>query len=103
MPGRRGDAAEATHTGTVWLPVRVIPRARRTELRGSRDGQPVVAVAALPADGKANAALVTFIAKQLRVPKRAVTIERGQKSRQKVLRIEGVDRETVGSVFGLER
>ncbi|GAA5176750.1 hypothetical protein GCM10025771_12310 [Niveibacterium umoris] len=42
-------------------------------------------------DGKANAALLAFIADTLDLPKRAVTLESGASSRQKRVRVEGAD------------
>ncbi|MBW8861369.1 MAG: DUF167 domain-containing protein, partial [Acidobacteria bacterium] len=49
----------ATAAG-VELTVRVIPRARKTEISGERDGALVVRVAAPPVEGAANDALVEF-------------------------------------------
>ena len=41
-------------------------------------------------EGKANAALRNFLAEQLEIPERAIVLERGQKSRDKLIRIEGL-------------
>lgn len=76
------------------LDVRVIPRAGRTEIAGVRDGAIVVRLAAAPVDGAANAELIAVIARALHIAKRDVTIVIGERSKQKRIRIEGIDRET---------
>ena len=79
----------------VELTVRVIPRARTTEISGERDGALVVRVAAPPVEGAANDALVTFFAAALRVPRRAIRILSGERGRQKRIAIAGVTEETI--------
>jgi uncharacterized protein len=49
-----------------------------------------VRVAEPPLDGRANAALVKLIAKRAGVAKGRVSIVRGERSREKVVRVEGV-------------
>ena len=71
--------------------VRVVPRARRDEIAGERDGRLLVRVVAPPLEGKANAAVVRLLAKALGVPKSRVSIARGEASRDKTVRVEGVD------------
>ena len=56
---------------------------------GERDGAVLIRIAAPPVDGKANQALIAFVAKTLGLPKGAVTILRGETSRNKVIRVEG--------------
>jgi len=83
---RSGGGAEAA----VELNVRVIPRARKTEISGERDGALVVRVAAPPVEGAANEALIEFLSDALRVPRRAIQIVSGERSRQKRIAIAGV-------------
>jgi uncharacterized protein (TIGR00251 family) len=52
-----------------------------------------VRVAEPPVDGRANAALVKLIAKRLGVAKARVRIISGERSRDKILRVEGLGRE----------
>jgi uncharacterized protein len=85
---------------TVVL-VRVIPRAKRTEIAGERDGALIVRVAAPPVEGAANEALVEFFAKALRVPKRAVQIVSGERGRLKRIAIEGVTESQIRSLLPL--
>jgi len=75
------------------LDVRTIPRATRDELAGTRDGRLLVRVSAPPVDGRANTAVCALLAKAAGVPKGAVSVVRGEGSRDKRVRIEGVDDE----------
>ncbi|MEZ5123987.1 MAG: DUF167 domain-containing protein [Solirubrobacterales bacterium] len=77
------------------LRVRVQPRAKRSEVAGQRDGAVVIRVAAPPVDGKANAALCRFVADVVGVPRRAVSVARGESGRDKLLRVEGCDADAV--------
>ena len=54
-----------------------------------------VKVQAPALDGRANAALVEFLADRLGLSRRAVVLVRGDKSRQKVVRIDGLTRAEV--------
>jgi uncharacterized protein len=72
------------------LPIRVQPRAKRSEVAGERGGAVVIRVSAPPVDGKANEAVCRLIAERVGVPKSAVRIVRGESSRDKVVRIDGL-------------
>ena len=79
--------------GGIRLAVRLTPRAGRARIEGIRqtpDG-PVAAIAvtAPPEDGKANAALEQLLAKALHLPKTAVRVTQGGKSRNKTVTIDG--------------
>jgi len=76
-------------TAGVELDVRVIPRAKRTEAAGLRNGALVVRLAAPPVDSAANTALVAFLASTLGVPSRAVQLLSGERGRQKRILIAG--------------
>lgn len=78
-----------TPTG-VLIDVRVVPRSGRSGLAGTRDGALLVRLNAAPVEGAANAELVEVIADALGVPKRAVTIVAGERSRTKRVSVEGV-------------
>jgi len=56
-----------------------------------RDGVLQAKVTAPPVDGKANKALCKLIAKRVGVAPSRVSVVRGEKSRDKVVRVEGVD------------
>jgi len=70
----------------------VQPGAARTQVCGLHDGRLKVRVAARATDGRANAALVEFIAAGLGVAKRDVLIEAGTTSRRKRLQVIGATR-----------
>jgi len=65
------------------LELHVQPGAKRTEFAGLHGGRIKLRLAAPPVDGKANAALIEFLAAHYGVPRRNVTIEAGLASRQK--------------------
>ena len=54
------------------------------------DGRPKIRLAAPPVDGAANAALVEFVAKRLKIAKSRVKVVGGLTSRRKMLEVEGV-------------
>ena len=84
------------------LDVRVIPRARRDELAGMREGRLLVRVSAPPVDGKANAAVCALLAKAAGVPKGAVRVVRGETARDKRVEIAGgVDERAARAALGL--
>lgn len=74
--------------GALVLDLRVQPGAKRTEVAGEHGGALKIRLAAPPVDGKANDALVAFLADAFGVPARAVTILRGAASRSKAVRVE---------------
>ena len=75
------------------LRVRVTARASRDELAGLRDGVLHVRVSAPPVDGKANQAVCRLIARAVGVGKTSVRVVKGERSRDKVVTIEGVEPE----------
>jgi uncharacterized protein (TIGR00251 family) len=79
----------------VLLAVRVIPRAKKTDVAGTRDDALLVRLAAPPVDGAANDALVGFLAARLHVPRRAVRIVSGERGRRKRVVIAGVTADRV--------
>ena len=79
----------------MTIDVRVIPRARKTESAGERDGAFLIRLAAPPVDGAANDALVAFLAETLDIPRRAIRIVSGERSRHKRVAIEGVGADDV--------
>jgi uncharacterized protein len=76
---------------TGLLRVRLQPRARRDEVVGERDGAVVIRVGAPPVDGRANAALCALVARAAGVAPSRVSVVRGHASRDKVVRVEGVE------------
>ena len=73
------------------LNVRVIPRAKRSAIAGLRGEAWLVRLQAPPVEGAANEELIAVLAKTLGVPRRDVTIVSGERSREKRVRIAGLD------------
>jgi hypothetical protein len=73
----------------VILELHVQPGASRTEFAGRHGERLKVRLQARAVDGKANEALIEFLAQHYRVPRRNVRITSGLKSRQKRVVIAG--------------
>jgi len=80
--------------------VRLQPRAGRDEIVGLRDGVLLVRVSAPPVDGRAKKALCKLIARQAGVAPSRVSIVRGERSRDKLVRVEGIDPGTLDAALG---
>ena len=77
-------------SGGVTIECRVTPRASRNAIKGVREGVLEVSLGSPPVEGRANKALVEFLSKRLGVRKSAVSIIGGERSRNKVVLIEGL-------------
>jgi uncharacterized protein (TIGR00251 family) len=77
------------------IEVRLQPRGSKDELIGMRDGVLRAKVTAPPVDGRANKALCKLIAKRVGVAPSRVSVVRGEKSREKVVRVEGAGKAEV--------
>ncbi|HVY78115.1 MAG TPA: DUF167 domain-containing protein [Solirubrobacterales bacterium] len=75
---------------SAQIPVRLRPRGRGDELMGMREGVLQARVSAPPVDGRANEALCRLIAKAAGVAPSRVSVVRGKKSRDKLVRVTGV-------------
>ncbi len=81
----------------VVFAVRVSPGAAKTRVLGEHDGALKVAVAAPPERGKANKALLDFLAKTLGIKKSQLQLLSGETSRLKKIAVENADAATVRS------
>lgn len=70
--------------------VRVQPRAKRNALAGQMEQEWKLHLTAPPIDGRANRACIEFFARGLGIPQSRVRLVAGEKSRHKVLELEGV-------------
>lgn len=89
----------------VTLVVRLTPRGGRDAAEGwacDADGRPYlkVRVASPPVEGAANAALIGFLAKTLKVPRSGIRLASGDTSRLKRLELDGLDSTDLARVFG---
>ncbi len=85
----------------VTFTAKIVPGSSKTAVAGLLDGMIKIKVASPPEKGKANACLAAFLAKQLGVRKKAVTIAAGQTSPVKQIEIAGVTAETLQERLGL--
>ena len=95
-------AAKSTiATASCTLAIKAIPNAPRSEIIGWLGDALKVKVHAPPVEGRANEALCDFLAASLDVPRRAVTVLRGDTSRQKLLQITGLTLADVKARLGV--
>lgn len=71
--------------------VRIVPRASRSEIAGEFNDALRVRIAAPPVDGAANRELIRLLAKTFKLPQEAVEIISGASSKNKLVRVQGVD------------
>ena len=83
------------------IAIRVQARARRDEIASVRGGVLVVRVTAPALEGRANKAVCRLLAERLGVAPTCVTIVRGERSRDKLLEVRGVDQATAAVRLGL--
>ena len=79
----------------IVLAVRVQPRASRNAIEGEHHGALRIRLTAPPADGRANEACCRLLAESLDIPRMAVRILAGERSRTKRVEIRGVSAEQV--------
>ena len=72
------------------LQIHVTPRGSRNEIVGWRNGVLSIKITAPPVEGAANKSCVEFVAEVLGIKKSQVRLAAGEKSREKVLLIEGL-------------
>jgi uncharacterized protein (TIGR00251 family) len=82
---------------------RLTPRASRDEVLGFEGEVLRVRVKAPPVEGRANEAVLRLLAKVLRVSRSSLTIVRGQASRDKIVKVEGLDAPELGRRIELGR
>jgi uncharacterized protein len=81
------------------LAIKAIPNAPRNEVVGWLGEALKVKIHAPPVEGRANAALCEFLAGELDIPPRTISLLRGSTSRLKLVRIAGLSREDVRRRF----
>lgn len=94
MPDSDWQKIASPIPGGIRLHVKITPGAAKTKILGPHGDCIKIAVAAPPEKGKANHALIEFLAKTLGVPKAGISLAAGMTSPRKTLRIEGVTWET---------
>jgi uncharacterized protein (TIGR00251 family) len=85
--------------GSLTFPVRVIPRASRSEVVGEHDGALKVKIASPPVDGAANAELTKLFAKKFGVSKSDIQILSGETSKNKRIKINNLSKSKFDEVI----
>ena len=88
--------------GAVLFAVRVQPRASKDEVAGEMGGALKVRLQAPALEGRANEALIEFLAQLLKTPKSAVRILSGDRSRTKRIEIRGVTGQQIRALLAVE-
>jgi len=83
------------------LTVHVQPGARRDEIAGIHGDALKIRLRAAPVEGRANDALVTYLAALLDVPRQSLEIRSGQTARRKVVRLPGLPAERLARALGV--
>lgn len=83
--------------GRILLSIHAKPRAKKSAIRGFREGGLELAVAAPPVDGAANAEIVRALGEWLGVPKRDIELVRGASGRAKIFAIAGLTEDSLRS------
>jgi uncharacterized protein len=73
--------------GGIRISVQITPNAKKSEVIGVLDDALKIRLQAQPIEGKANEALVRFMADMLSVPKSAVAITHGHTNKRKVIEV----------------
>ena len=86
---RRYDERMAT------LRFHIVANAKETKIVGEHGAAIKIKLRAPAVEGKANSALISFLAEQLNISQRAIVLEHGQRSRNKLIRITDLSEEEV--------
>ena len=101
LPNPKLPLKQEERRADCTLALKVIPNASRDEVVGWLGEMLKVKVRAPALDGRANTALAGFLADQLGLPRRAVVLLRGDKSRQKVVQVSGLSLEELRHRLGV--
>jgi uncharacterized protein (TIGR00251 family) len=93
------EITENVASGTVVFSVRLQPRASRDEVVGEVEGALKIRVQAPAVEGRANQGLIDFLAQLLNLPKSAVRILSGERSRIKRVEVRGVSRRHIDQLL----
>ena len=80
----------ATNSEGVLLTVKVVPRASKNEIAGLLGDALKIRLQAPPVEGKANKALIEFLAEELNVSKKQIEIRGGETGRNKQILVRGL-------------
>ena len=94
-----GKKNEVSKADTI-ITIRVIPRAKKSEIsQVLDDGTIKIRLTAPPVEGKANQALVRFLADVFDISPSNIEIISGVKGRKKIVLIEGINQKTARAII----
>lgn len=91
-----------TTKGGVRLHLFIQPKSSKNEVVGSHNGLLKIKITAPPVDGKANECLIEFLSDVFDIPKRDITIIRGETGRNKTVELSGLTEEAVKTKLNLK-
>jgi uncharacterized protein len=95
--GHRARSELRYNSSMATVRFHIVPNRKIDKVAGEHGGAIKIKLRAQAVEGKANAALRCFLADQLNISQRAIILEHGQRSRDKVIRIDGMTEEDVRS------
>jgi len=95
--GHRSRNELRYNSSMATLRFHIVPNRKIDKVAGEHGGAIKIKLRAQAVEGKANAALRCFLADQLNISQRAIILEHGQSSRDKVIRIDGMTEQDVRS------
>ncbi|OWA53388.1 putative UPF0235 protein C15orf40-like protein [Hypsibius exemplaris] len=88
-PASSPAAVKLTANGSIAISIHAKPNAKESSIAGLSDAAVEVQISAPPKDGEANSELVRFMADILGLKKSQVALDKGSKSREKVVLLDG--------------
>jgi hypothetical protein len=85
--------------GGVRFEVKVQPRSSKNQVAGEQEGALKIKLTAPPVDGEANQALIAYLSDCFKVPKKNISLLKGDSSRHKLLEIIGVGPQDIISLI----
>ncbi|OHD77703.1 MAG: YggU family protein, partial [Spirochaetes bacterium RIFOXYB1_FULL_32_8] len=84
---------------SILFDLKVVPRSSLNKLE-IKDEEIRLKIKAPPVDGEANKMVIEFFADYLSVPKRDITIEKGRNSKNKLIKIQGFNKNRLLEIIG---
>ena len=81
------------------IKIKLLPRSSKSQIMGREGEFYKVKVNSPPVDGEANKELISLIAKRLGISKGSIEIIAGKTSKMKVLRVLGIDAQSVSRLM----
>jgi uncharacterized protein (TIGR00251 family) len=75
---------------TIRVEIKVQPRSSRNQIVGEQEGALKIKLTAPPVEGEANQALINFLARHLKIPRKNIALLRGDTARNKLIEIKGI-------------